>query len=241
MPTRAEVQEIESAVSKCLIKKEYLDTVASAVGNTVNSRIMDLISNLTEQINELKSEIQELRNQKNEVIVLKTELDRVKEENASLTQALEEKQEMLEQYTRRNSIRVFGVTEDRHEDCEEKVLKLFRQKLNVNISPDRIDNCHRTGKYIQDGKRGIIVKFATFKDKMEIFKNKRMLKGTGVIVTEDLTKERVRLLKTARDAHDVNNVWTHLGRICVKIDNKIYTVNNARGYNKLPNAQGLPS
>ena len=49
--------------------------------------------------------------------------------------------------------------------------------------------------------RVIIVKFTRYKDRHLVFRNKRLLKGSGISVTESLTLKRMEYLKKAREQH----------------------------------------
>ena len=60
--------------------------------------------------------------------------------------------------------------------------------------------------------RAIIVKFALYKDRHRVFRNKKLLKGSSISVTESLTQKRMEHLKKAREQHGFANVWTQMGR-----------------------------
>ena len=59
---------------------------------------------------------------------------------------------------------------------------------------------------------------------MDVYKAKRNLKGKGIVLTENLTKRRYLLLKTAVEALGVRQVWTNEGRILTKINNQIIEI-----------------
>ncbi|KAK9721848.1 hypothetical protein QE152_g19973 [Popillia japonica] len=56
---------------------------------------------------------------------------------------LSNKVESLEQYSRKNNLRIFGVPKTEGEDTESTVIKLIKDKLNISILPNDIDCCHR--------------------------------------------------------------------------------------------------
>ena len=80
--------------------------------------------------------------------------------------------------------------------------------MDVEITPGSIDRTHRLGKKQQNtGRpRPIIVKFSTYITRHKIFRNKKVLKGKGVSITESLTQKRVELLKKAREEHGFKSV-----------------------------------
>ena len=61
--------------------------------------------------------------------------------------ALERNEEQMQQYSRRNCIRVFGIPEElQGEDTDDKICHLVQERLGVNIKKDDIDRSHRVGK-----------------------------------------------------------------------------------------------
>ena len=111
-----------------------------------------------------------------------------------------------------------GLTETTTEDTEEIVLDVINNKLNIEMSQINIDRSHRLGKRKSPGQkpRAIIVKFTRYKDRHHVFRNKKLLKGTGISVTESLTLKRMAQLKKAREQHGFANVWTLDGKIMFK-------------------------
>jgi hypothetical protein len=66
----------------------------------------------------------------------------------------------LEQYTRRNSIRINGMDDtnknETPEDTEQKVLTFLKDKLDTDLDPKDIDIAHIIRKFIVDGNRPVI-------------------------------------------------------------------------------------
>ena len=60
----------------------------------------------------------------------------------------------LEQYTRKNSIRLFGVKEieDKETTPERIAVKIFEEKLHVSVEVNEIEIAHQAGKYSPEGK-----------------------------------------------------------------------------------------
>ena len=90
------------------------------------------------------------------------------------------------------------------------VLDVINNKLNMEMSQIIIDRSHRLVKRKGLGQkpRAIIVKFTRYKDKHHVFSKKKLLKGTGISVTESLILKRMEHLKKAREQHGFANVWT---------------------------------
>lgn len=151
---------------------------------------------------------------------LEEEVQSLRSENKKLQTALEDRSDALEQYSRRNSIRIFGLAEKPNETVMDTVLQFFNGTLKLNLTAANIDRCHWLAKS-QEGKfRLIIVKFISYTHKNLVMMNRKSLKGSTVVVTEDLTKARYTRLKAAQAKYGKKNVWTWDGRILVSTDQK---------------------
>ena len=113
---------------------------------------------------------------------------------------------------------IHGLTKTKTEDTDKMVLDVISNKLNIEMSQLSIDRSLRMGKRKRLGQkpRAIIVKFTRYKDRHQVFRKKKLLKGTGISVTERLTLKRMEHLKKAREQHGFANVWTLDGKIMFK-------------------------
>ncbi|XP_071056578.1 uncharacterized protein [Onthophagus taurus] len=159
-----------------------------------------------------------------EIEELKKECDTFKKENRYLSDKLDE----LEQYTRRNNVRVFGIS-DNVQDVESEVLSLFNNKLSVPVKVEDIDRCHRVGaaKKTNNGSRAIIVKFVSYRTRDLVCKARKRLKGSKIGIQEDLTSKRYKLLQLARERVGNGNAWSRDGAIKIHVNNRICTIKNA--------------
>lgn len=129
------------------------------------------------------------------------------------------KNDSLEQYTRRENIRIHGLTEsgDKEANLEERVLRLL-QTTGTKLSSSDIAACHRTGRP-RNGSRPVIVRFVSRKSKINIMKSKKKLRENhpSVFINDDLTSLRSRLLGYIKRLDITEKVWTMGGRIhCIK-------------------------
>uniref|UniRef100_A0A1Y1KYD8 Zinc finger DNA binding protein n=1 Tax=Photinus pyralis TaxID=7054 RepID=A0A1Y1KYD8_PHOPY len=136
----------------------------------------------------------------------------IKEANQHID-VLTKKCDQLEQYSRRNNLRVYGIPETKDEDTNLLVCQLIKEKLNVTVYPEDIDRSHRVGREISNSTRPILVKFIAYYKKSEVFNNKKLFKKTPYSVSEDLTKMRYDMLKAAKTKFGKSHVWTSDGRI----------------------------
>ena len=102
----------------------------------------------------------------------------------------------LEDRSRRDNLRIDGIAEvenETWEQTEEILQNLFKEKLQLeNISVER---AHRVGNKGKNNKRTIVLKLASFKDKLKIISEARKLKGTNISINEDYSKETLEIRK----------------------------------------------
>ena len=106
--------------------------------------------------------------------------------------------------------------------AQESVIKEINSRLDENISVSDLDRTHRLGK--PGGRRGprpIIAKLLRHNDKARIFRKKKMLKGSRIMLTERLTPRRAVFLRYAREKFGGFNVWTRDGDIYIKSEDGI--------------------
>lgn len=146
--------------------------------------------------------------------------------NSNRFVAIDKRIDDLEQYSRRNNLRVFGVHEVQGEDTDTLLLDLFRNKLNLTITLNELDRSHRVGKPVSGSgrPRPILVKFISYRIRAQIFTNKKMLKGSNYSIKEDLTKNRSNILQEAIKRYGIANAWTRDGRILIKHAGRTFSV-----------------
>ena len=86
--------------------------------------------------------------------------------------------EELEQYSRRNNIRILGMKKEPKEDADTVVLDLCK-KIKAKVKLEDIDRAHRVGKYQEGSSRPMIVKFTSYRGKMEVIRHRRALREQG--------------------------------------------------------------
>ncbi|KAF2890498.1 hypothetical protein ILUMI_15675 [Ignelater luminosus] len=93
-----------------------------------HNELKDLVSETT-FIENLASKTDALNNRV-------SDLERV---NGELHKELDE----IKQYTRRNSLRGFGISENKNEDTDNLVLDVFNSKLGLKVTADQVDRSSR--------------------------------------------------------------------------------------------------
>lgn len=136
---------------------------------------------------------------------------------------LEDQNDELEQYSRRNSLRVSGIPEDDDKDCYTHVIDTLNHHLPCLSQPitiTEIDRLHRCGKPRRDGKpRNVLIKFTSYQNRQKVMTKRSALKGSNIFLNEDLTSRRNNLLYSARvqkrNRH-LKECWSSDGRILVR-------------------------
>ena len=105
----------------------------------------------------------------------------------------------LEDRSRRNNLRISGISESKYETwekCEEKVDEVFREKLGLdNIHIERAHRVKR-GKNDKSTKpRTIVCNLLSFKEKKLVMKNAKKLKNTNIFIDEDFSPETMEYRK----------------------------------------------
>lgn len=181
-------QLFKESVSELVRDEAFISQIADVVVKTVSATLTDTLKNFEEKTAKLEME----------------------------NKTLSRKIDYLEQYSRRTNIRMFGIVEEKAENVEEKVVKIFKDIMKVNIDSCNIDRCHRIGQQKKNGAiRGIMIKFNNYKSKQEVMSRKTKLKGSKIVITEDLTKHRHLLFKQAQEHFGKRKVWTLDGTIFV--------------------------
>ena len=177
----------------------------SQVVNNENSFNEDDRKNLIEVNNTMKLLLQEIQEIKNELSESKEKLKKLQHENGVLKQAMNlsvTKMYELEQYGRRENIRIHGVREKNgnKDDGEEVLLDLAKQ-LKIELNPNDVQRVHRLGKKrstMSARPRPVIARCVNYKKRNEFIYAKSKLKDlesyTNAFITDDLTPLRSKLL-----------------------------------------------
>ena len=191
-----------------------------------------------------------------------TLLDQIRERDTRI-QELETKLDAIEQYSRRNSLRISGVPEIKGEDTDAIAIATAKT-IGVDLSLKDIDRSHRVGPMPQQpsstvttapGPRPIIVKLATYRYKAAMMGVRTALKNkkasdilsllskdrpagssSKVFLNDDLTGPRARLAADARKkkkAGIIQDTWTRDGEIFIRRADRTRKIYTANELNSL--------
>lgn len=193
---------------------EYVKDLLEIQKNTILSFFKETFSVFNERLDRVAADVQELKtglnfcgdklkektdNADKELCQLKSEMLKATQIQGRLFQNVDElkkKSIEAEDRSRRNNLRIDGITENRKENWNEtktKLQELFEQKLLVNGAV--IERAHRVGKAQEGQPRTIVCKLLNYNDKERIRKNTSKLKGSGIYVNDDFSEETLAIRK----------------------------------------------
>lgn len=198
------MEEVARRVATAVWQEDAtLQRLAALIKDSVIAELQAVIENNTAVIAKLQNSLEE-RDKK----------------ISQLESQLIKKTDELEQYQRRQCLRIFGVPEEAGEDTD-KIAMNVAEKIGVKLVLSDIDRSHRVGVK-KDKPRPVIVKFTSYRKRSEVFRSKKLLKNTGVTIREDLSQIRYKLLQQCISKYGLVNVWTIDGIIMVNTgQNKI--------------------
>lgn len=214
--TQSQIQDIKQVVKDSiseLLSESFISSIADNVAkkiriDEVNTNIKKLQDNLAQHEAEIKS---------------------LQKQNQELKNRLEG----AEQHSRSKNIRIYGMIEQEAEEIMEKVCGVIGSKLMLKITTDDVDQIYRVGKKSANTTRPIIVKFTNVKTRNQVLKSRKMLKNTGIVMAEDLSRDRYFLLKEAVQKLGSRNVWTMNGTVYVNLGNRKHRLRSREDLDKL--------
>ncbi|XP_013185089.1 uncharacterized protein LOC132903586 [Amyelois transitella] len=122
----------------------------------------------------------------------------------------------IEMRSRKKFLLFHGIPENNGEDPAAVITQTVQERLNLNeLSLDNISRCHRMGRPLAGKPRPVLVKVRDWSIRNKVWSAKSKLKGTGVTLSEFLTKSRHDVFMAARKRFGVANCWTREGTVYV--------------------------
>ncbi|MEW8547341.1 MAG: hypothetical protein AB2693_27855 [Candidatus Thiodiazotropha sp.] len=222
-------QDIRSIRAEVSVMKQDQTKLKSDV-----SDVQRIQSDLEIRITEAEREVNSLK-QENET--LRLDIDYLSDQldfKASIIDDLDKDVERLERYSRRDTIRVFGLVErvnERYDNIKQYVIDSVLKVAcpDTEWSEDDIVRTHRIGykvddRYgnnnaaiegnVNDKSRILLIKFLHWDKKMKVLKGREPLRATGIRVSDDLTKRQRQSLKALADRGQFG--YYHRGELKIK-------------------------
>lgn len=215
MPTRQQQQqqnEFEKSLVDALKSSDVADAICEAIIKTITTKFYERFNYYDAKIKSLEAELELLKstdnNSRNNIADIEDQ------------KKLEQKVENLQQLSKRNNVRLIGLREVDNEETLATVKELFSNKLKINMekSENRPLVAYRVGQQSHGRPRHIVVTFSNTSAKNSIYNKKKMLKGSGVVMKEDLTMERLKIVRTASEKYGFKGVWTFNGTVYAKTE-----------------------
>ena len=146
----ADRSELVAAMVEALKDHSVVDTLLQEIREEIRKGFQDELSNMQKGLEERDRKIDEL------------------------SQRVEE----LEQYGRRNGVRIHGIKEEKGENADKIVIDLA-QSIGADITKHALGRSHRVGPDGGTTPRPIIAKFVGHNHKVELMKHKKNLRQIG--------------------------------------------------------------
>ena len=127
----------------------------------------------------------------------------------------------LEKYTRKDSIGIFGILDTKNDKTVDETIdktlsvvtkkKKKKKKKRMNVIKSGLSIAHRLGKFSEGSSRPVIAKFKARTHKTEAITKRRKLKGTNIVITEDLAKENYLFCSRVKTHNNVEVARTRDG------------------------------
>lgn len=141
---------------------------------------------------------------------IKTTLEAMQKQIQFLTVQLDQ-QEMR---SRRKMLLLHGVPETEQE-ATSSVVELLNEHLADKLTINDVKRCHRLGQPRKNLTRCILIKFSDVSVRNSVWFDKKRLKGSGVTLSEFLTKPRHAVFMAARERLGIRRCWTRDGNVYV--------------------------
>ena len=204
LATKSDLQSLKSEIGKV---RDDIESFCKKTDDRV-SKVFDI----EQKFDQLANENTRLREQKEKL------KDRLVQAESDLND--------LEQYGRRQNIKIYNLKELENEsakDTTRRACKVLTDILKVETKPENIEACHRipaSTAPTKDGKsriKPIIVRFKDRSHRDEILKNKSKCKGQEFSVSEDLTRANGALCKAAFDHPNCKASWSSNGKVKARL------------------------
>ncbi len=123
----------------------------------MQGKILDRLTNLEKKMETMKKDFESSKEVMSMTGEKVSEVSQQVHHNICQGQDLQFLIDKHEQYSRKNSIRIRDVKEERDEDIEAITINVLKSELNLEIEPREI--VHRVGRFYNKKPRAIILKF----------------------------------------------------------------------------------
>ena len=206
----------------------------NAIETTLRKDFQTLFDTLKQRNDYLESQIFDLKNDRD---ALREDNKAIIKENKELREVMQNQGNAireLEQYGRRDNIKVYNLVEKRHGNRGEKavetvqaVIDMVDKDLGYKLLPSDISTAHRLGEKKPGKERSVIVRFVSRTVRNEVCSRRRALKGKPVVIADDLSPFYQGLFFGLRDLVGKKNTWTAGNQLFVQTTDGVKKVTAA--------------
>ena len=212
VPEEMELPKMDNVTTQQMLEMlKSLQTTIAKMDNsldTLNSQVAELRSDmdkhqgLVASVEFVQSQIETTQNEVDQLKVKVASYDykydivaKQLSESRMENEMLKERLLQLEAYGRRENLRFIGIKEDKAESAAslyKKMQDIFVNNLGISHGADfEYQRCHRIGPMGQNKSvnREVIFRFTKFQERELVWSNRRMLKGSNIIIKEDFPPE----------------------------------------------------
>lgn len=237
MPRKGEDDSVTLSVVQELLEqqktfyKELLDQQEKSFRSCVQVIVDSMFTRMDNLFKDVQSVTKDIQDLKSSLQFSQADLDDMKAKSdkraeklkviseslghyqASLN-TLADKMDYMDNITRKKNIVIDGVPDVKAEiwsETESKIKKLFLEHLKIDPKHIEFERGHRIGKHDPTGRpRSILIELLRYKDKQEILKRAKSLKGTNIFINDDFSDKvrmkRKELLSQLREERRKGNI-----------------------------------
>lgn len=211
--------------------------------DSVKNSLSDLVELFASRMSAFEAELQKAPTTPATTSSLATEFQTFRSFIMAALESLQQQVELLSRDVDRLEMRgwrkmllVHNVAEANKEDASAVVLNVINAQLKLaGVSGGDIKRCHRVGRSADNKTRPILVKFADVTVRDKVWFSKTNLKGSGVTLSEFLTRERHAAFMEARERHSISKCWTRDGFVFVLTPDGVrHQITTLAELNKIP-------
>ena len=221
--TNVDVTEVLDMLNDPRIK-----AVAKRITDDMDARFKVHVDSLGARINDIEARLNaKYDTLQTRVVTLESKVKSLE----SKVELLQAEMDKSEQYSRRNSLRIWTNDPEQAGEDTDKIVLACAEKLGVNLNLEEIDRSHRVGRVGGNKPRAIIVKMATYRSRQKLYRNRR--RDRGIFISEDLTKKRSNLMYNARRlkrGKAIKSCYTRDGRVYIREFNPWGTDRDEEGH-----------
>jgi len=223
---------VEKKLSAQRIYAKDEDVIQELVDKLVEKKIDRITASFEKRIEVLECQLfeksKENENLRQEIKTINSKIE-MKQDDAAQTdrdtlyQSDQTRKQIndLEQYTRTNNIRVYGLPDKNAVETPSQTIKAFLKEISeqqTDIDESDIDIAHRLGKFNPNKPRPVIIRFTSRLLKDDVMSLRKSLRQRKIFVNEDLTRlnQEVFTAIRLRGKDEVKSVWTRNGRIMIR-------------------------